>query len=810
MITDIRYAWRALWKSPSTTIGATLALALGVGATTTIFALLNAVLLRPLPYPDAERLVELWGTVQRAQVERRGTSFPDYFDWKARAKSFDAMAMWLGWSPILYGAGEPMQLSAEIVEGPYFELLGVNAIEGRLFQAADYAADATAVAVISETLWEDRFGRQRGAIGHALQLGATTFTIVGVTAASFRGRSDQAIAWTPVASTLSPNQLTQRGNRSFAPLARLAPGVRLESAQAEMTTICAQLEQEHPRSNEDRSAEVSLLSYEMFQYVRPAVALTFGVATMVLLIACVNVASLMLARGQARRREMSLRRALGAGERRIARLLLAESAILVIIGAALGWLVSQFTSAALLTLSPVQLPSFATLEADWRTLAFLAIVVVSITVAIGLSPLHSLRTGEAEALRDAASDGRGGVRVAALRLMVVGQVAVAVALMVVAGLLGRTLASLTEFDPGFDPRGVLTMRVQFPAAAPASAGSQPAPDPATVLSLLESLRGLPGVSHAALSSFVPLGGGGGAIFYTAEGMPAADATNHPRAYTHRVTPGYFATLGMTLVEGREFTGDDMNPNTSSVIVSDNVVRRFWPGQSALGRRIKQGGLTSQSPWLTIVGVVREANLRALPRNPTTDPDLFFPLNPGSRAFAVLLRTDGDPAYLASPARQAIQARDGAAALYQMQSLEQLVTAQLAQPRFLSWLTGAFAALALALTIIGIYGMLSYWVRRRRTEIGIRMALGAPRAHLLGLVVGQALAMAAGGVVLGAILAAGIAQWMESQLYGVGTFDVLSFTGTALLMLSAAAVASLAPAARVLRHDPIAALRAEST
>ena len=809
MLSDLRYAWRALWKNPSTTVGATLALALGIGATTTIFGLLNAVLLRPLPYPEGERLVELWGTVQRAQVERRGTSFPDYYDWKTRARSFDAVSMWLGQSPILYGVGEPVQITGEIVDGPYFEMLGVAPVTGRLFQSADYAANAPAVAVISEGLWDERFGRAHDVVGRSLQLGARAFTIVGVAPAAFQGRSDQAAVWTPVASTLPPAALTQRGSRSFAPLARLAPGVTLQAAQAEMTTICAQLEQEYPQSNEKRYAQVSPLSVELFQFVRPAVVLTFVVASMVLLIACVNVSSLMLARGQARRAEISLRRALGADERRIARLLLTESALLVMMGGVLGWIVSYWTGAALVSLSPVQLPTFATLDADRRTLLFLALVGVSITVAVALAPFRSLRTAQATVIRDAAADNRGGSRLTMLRMLVVAQVSVAVALMVVAGLLGRSLRSLTTFDPGFDARGVLSMRVQLPPRPPAATGAPATPDPAGVITLIENLRALPGVERAALSSLVPLSGGGGAIFYSAEGMTGFDATNQPRAYVHRVTPGYFAAIGLPMVDGRDFGVDDYDPAKNVVIVSENVARRFWPGQSAVGRRIKQGGVASQSPWLTIVGTVRESNLRALPRNPTADPDLFFPFVPGTRGFAVVLRTGNDPGTLAGPARQAIQSYESAAAIYSVQSLDQLVSAQLAQPRFLGWLTGGFALLALTLTIVGVYGMLAYWVRRRRTEIGIRLALGAPRGNLLGLVVGQALTMAAIGIVVGVVLAALIARWMEGQLYGVGTMDWMSFGGTVLLMLGAATAASLVPAARVLREDPMSALRTQA-
>ncbi len=355
---DLKYAWRSIWKSPATTIGAMLALALGLGATTMIFGLFNAVLLRPLPYPHAERLVEIFGTVQREQTERRGTSFPDFFDWRDRSKSYDGMAAWMSSGFIIYGAGQPELVRAEIIDGPYFELLGVQAVAGRMFLDSDHRPAASPVAVIGERLWEERFNRSAEAIGRTLQLDSRVFTIVGVAPASFRGRSDQAVVWTPVRTSFAPDALNQRGNRSFPALARLKEGVSLETAQAEMHAINAQLERAYFSTNEKRSAEVSPLANEVFQNVRPAVSLLLGAVVLVLLIACANVASLLLARGESRRREMSLRRAIGAEDGQLVRLLLLESAMLVVLGGGLGLLLAQWTSAALLALSPGAAPEF--------------------------------------------------------------------------------------------------------------------------------------------------------------------------------------------------------------------------------------------------------------------------------------------------------------------------------------------------------------------------------------------------------------------------------------------------------------------
>jgi putative ABC transport system permease protein len=798
-----------MWKSPATTVGAMLALALGVGATTTIFGLLNAALLRPLPYPHADRLVELWGNVQRDRVERRGASFPDYFDWRDQSRSFDGMAARMGNGFIIYGAGEPELVNAEIVDGPYFELLGVPPIAGRLFQEADQRPAAAPVAVIGERLWEQRFNRSSDAIGRSIQLDSRLFTIVGIVPKTFAGRTDRAVAWTLAGTTFPPAAMSQRGNRSFPVLARLKDGVGLEAAQAEMIGIGKQLERAYFDTNEKRSVEVSPLAREVFQNVRPAVSLLFGAVALVLLIACANVASLLLARGEARRREMSLRRAIGAEDRQLIRLLLLESAMLVVLGGGLGWVIAQWTGAALLALSPVQLPSFAQPSVDWRTLVFSALLATVTTVAIGLTPLSTLGGSLSQSLRDGAVAARGAGRVATLRLIVIAEVALAVALLVGAALLGRSFAALLDFDPGFSADRVLTLRIQLPLpAAGQTAPAAPANDGASTLALLDTLRALPGVERASFTTSVPLSDAS-AIFYSADGPPAADAANRPRAYVHRIAPGYFETLGIRFADGRDFTSSEMGVDSTAVIVTRKVAERFWPGQSAIGRRIKRGDPTSDAPWLTIVGVVEDANLRGIPRNPTPDPDLFFPFNQRARFFNAVMRTHGEPGSVATAARAALRNAEPGVAVFDIRALDALVAAQLAPARFLSWLTGAFAAVALALAVIGVYGMLSYWVRRRTAEIGLRSALGANRGQLLSLVVGQAMAIAVAGVAIGALLAAALSSLMATQLFVVKPLDWISFAAAASVMLAAAIVASVAPALRALRLDPLLALRSQT-
>ena len=810
MVSDLRYAWRALWKSPITTLGAMLALALGIGATTTMFGLLNAVALRPLPYPESDRLVELWGNVERQVVERRGTSIPDYLDWKAKTTSFDQFSAWSGNGFIMYGNGAPERLSGEVVAGEYFGVLGVEPILGRALTSADDAGDAPLAAVIGEELWSRAYSRAQDAIGKSIRLNNQVFTIVGIAPAKFKGRSDTSEVWVSMIASVPPQARDQRGSRGFPALARLAPGVSLAQAQADSTNVAKQLEQAYPTSNEKRGIEVSPLANEVFGTVRPAISLLFGAVAFVLVIACASVASLLLARTESRRREFSLRRAIGADERRLIRLMLSESAWVVALGGTVGVLLSMWAGDALLALSPVQLPSFAAPGIDWRTLGFVAGIGVLITVVIGLSPLRSMgKHSLAQDLREGAIEARGGASGRTLQAIVAVQIAVTVMLLVGAALFGRSFAALAKFDPGFEPKGVLSMRVQLPVVAGAQAAPQGVDAGAPSLALLEDLRGLPGVTQAALASAIPLGGQG-AIFYAAEGMGEVDATNRPRAYLHRVSPGYVETIGLRLIDGRAFGPTDLGANATNVMVTQAMAQRFWPGQRAIGRRIKAADLTSENknPWWTIVGVLQDANLRGIPVNPTRDPDIFLPFNERSRGFAVLIKASGDPSLLIKPATEVMRRVDAGVAVFTPQPLSELVDQQLASSRFLTWLTSVFAATALTLAIIGIYGLLAYWVGQRTREIGVRAALGANRGQLMGLVVGQGLMLALVGVVAGGIAAAVLGRFVETQLYSVQPLDVVSFAVTAGIMIATAFIASVVPALRTLRIDPINALRGE--
>ncbi|MCA1585594.1 MAG: FtsX-like permease family protein, partial [Acidobacteria bacterium] len=611
------------------------------------------------------------------------------------------------------------------------------------------------------------------------------YTVVGVAPAAFRGRSDAAELWVNAAAALSVTALQDRGSRGFAVVARLKSGTSIEAAQAELNAVAKRLEQAYPGVNDKRGVEVSPLAAEVFGDLRQASLLLSGAVALLLLIACANVASLLLARTESRRRELSVRLALGADRKRLAGLMLAESAWLVLFGGGAGWLLAFVAADALLALSPIQLPSFADPGMDWRMLLFASVLGAATTLMIGLVPVATRSPSAlAQELRDGAAELKGTRRGGTLRTIVVGEVALAVALLVGATLLGRSLTSLVAFDPGYDTKGLLALNLQLPIP-PAPAEGAALPPAAGVSALLDGLASIPGVTRAALASDTPLGDSS-AVFYSVEGHDNTDARTRPRAYVHRVTPGYFESLGLAIVNG------------------------FWPSQDPIGRRLRQGSATSENraPWLTIVGVVEDASLRGIPRNPTADPDLYYPFNERARSFAALLRTDGDPADLTAAARATLRRLDPQTVVVQAQTIDSRVSTQLAPVRFLSWLTGGFAIVALTLALIGIYALLAHAVRNRAREIGIRSALGAPRHALVKMVVGQGVALVAVGLAIGLVLAGVLSRGLQGWLFGVPAIDAASYSSVAAIVLIAAVAASVLPALRAVRIDPMVALRNE--
>jgi putative ABC transport system permease protein len=803
LINDVRFALRMMRKNVMFTIISVLAFAIGIGANTAIFSVVNATLLRPLPFNDPDRLVLLWGNVLRTKLERRGASLPDYVDWRKQSRSFDDMAAW--WDPTftMYGGEEPERIKGEVVAPSYLSLLGVQPALGRAFRSEEELDfSAPPVALLSYGLWVRRFGGESSIVGKSINLDQKQYTVIGVLPAGFRGLSDAAEIWVPLAGGQGvKDEIGERGDRWFPVLAKLKRGVSLRQAQAEVDTVAKSLERAYPATNEKRGVEIATLNAETFGDIRPALLVIMAAVGFVLLIACANVANFLLAKAEARQREIAVRAALGASRGRLLQQVITESILLSLIGAAVGAVIAVWGVTALTTASPITLPTFVKPHIDLTVALFTLVVSVVTGAIVGLAPaLHASRTGLHDALKQAtgrSSDGVSGQRFRGA--LVIAQVALVLVLLTGAGLLIRSFRELARLDPGFIPDHLLSLRIGMP---------RPTTDQQTATSarmIADRVRSLPGVKSVALGSDIPLSGDGGAILFTAEGQPPVTAQNVPRAYTHRVTPGFFATLGIPMLRGRDFLPNDAQ---GVVVVAESVGKRFWPGQDPIGHRIKPGRSDSKNPWLTIVGVVAEVKYRGLPANPTADPDLYFPFAERSRNFALFVRTAGTPSSLSGALRGDLHSLDKTMTIFDVTPMLERVATQMARSRFTSWLTGIFSVVALLLAAIGIYGVTAHSVNRRTREIGIRMALGASKSDVLGAVIWRGMLLVGAGIAIGLVAAFGLTRLIEKLLFGVTTTDPLTFAAVTAVLAGVALLATYVPARRAAGTDPIEALRYE--
>jgi putative ABC transport system permease protein len=820
---DTRYALRMLRRNPGFTVVAVLALALGIGANTAIFSVVNSVLMRPLPFEDPDRLVLLWGNVLRTNLERRGASLPDFLDWRSQSGSFEGMAAWWEATFTLYGKDEPEHINGEVVSPGYLSLLGIEPAIGRRFRAEeDVGFSAPPVVLISHGMWIRRFGADPSLNGKTLTIDQRPHTIIGVLPAGFRGLSDRADIWVPPSSLADIKEIaSERGGRWFSALARLKSGVSSAQAQAEMNAICKSLERAYPDTNEKRGVEIASLTQETVGDLRPALLVIMGAVGFVLLIACTNVANLLLARAESRQHEIAIRAAIGASRGRLIRQLLTESVVLSFVGAALGMLMSIWGVKALMLASPVSFPSFVNPRLDLRVALFTILISLAAGIAVGLAPaVHATPSRLLDALKGASNRSGDTSRRRRFRdTLVVAEVALVIVLLIGAGLLIRSFLRLTALDPGFNPEHLLSLRINLPGvellgANAAQQSREPAADQRAApqdmhtvtyaRTVAERMQSLPGVQSVALGTDIPLSGDSSAILYTAEGQAPVTAQNVPRAYRHRVTPGFFATLGIPVLRGRDFLPSE----TGVAIVSENVIRRFWPGQDPIGKRFKTGRTDSKAAWTTIVGVVGEVKYRGLPSNPTADPDIYFPFAESTRAFALFLRVGVDPSSLAPVLRSELHSVDKSMTVYDATPMRSLVAAQTARSQFTSWITGIFSATALLLAIIGIYGVMVYTVTRRTREFGIRMALGASCGDVFREVLGRGLTLVGVGLFAGIAAALAVTRWLEILLYGIRYFDLFTYFGVAVLVGTVALAAMYFPARHAAHADPVVALRNE--
>jgi putative ABC transport system permease protein len=802
---DLRYGARMLAKKPVFTLVAILTLALGVGANTAIFTVINAALLRPLPYEDAERLVVVDTTMRRETIEVRSSSYPDFVDWRDQNTAFERIAAYSSPSFTLTGGGEPERVDGELVSADYFPLLRARAAFGRTFlPEEDRAPDTHRVALVGHSLWQRRFGGDSAVLGRTIQLNDGNYTVVGIMPEGFRGLSDAAEVWLPMmmVSSIRPvRDIQQRNQRWLSTVARLKPGVTMAQAQAEMDAIMRRSEQAYPDSNRSRGALVTPLHEQFFGGLQLTLWILLGAVGCVLLVACANVANLQLQRAAGRASEMAVRLALGATTRRLVRQLLTESLLMSLIGGALGILIALWSVDFLIKLSPMTFPSFVNLTLDARVLGFSLLISVLTAAMSGLAPaLQAARPALGETLKAGGRNASGGLgRNRLLGSIVVSEIALALTLLIGAGLMIRSLQRLQAVDPGFNADRLLTMRVSLP--------SQRYPQDRIITfsqQLRERLQSLPGAQSVALASDLPLSGvvSGGPIELEGQ-QPPPDG--EIRMYRHRVTPGFFSTLGIPLVKGRDFTADDHAQAPGVVIISEAMARRHWPNEDPIGKRLREAG----PQWRSIVGVVGEVKYRELPQNPNADPDVYFPLpqRPNGNLF-LAIRSDVDPNSMIAAVRGVLRELDADLPAYDVMTMAERVVNRTAQSRFGAWLLSLFGALALILAAVGIYSVMAYAVEQRSREIGVRVALGARAGDVLKMVIGQGMRLALLGVALGLGASLALTQLMKQLLFGVTAADPLTYGSLALLLTLVALVACWIPARRATKVDPVVALRME--
>ena len=826
--TDVTQAVRSLRRSPGFAVVALLALAIGIGGNTAVFSVIDATREQAIPYADPERLVYLIGNARRDVVERRGASYPDFVDWRAQATSFEDLAAFDSQLMSLTGADETERIGSEFVSASYFSLLGVSPTLGRTFRREeDDVAKPSMVIVLSDGLWRRRFGADPQILGRPVILNGEPYTVLGVMPAGFAGITDEAQLWFPFARYAPPGAMAGRDNRGFTVLARLQPGVTLTAAQAELDTIASRLQRAYPATNEGRGIEVSPLSIELFGRVRLGLRVLMGAIAFVLIIACANVANLLIARSEVRRKEIALRIAIGAGRARLLQQLVTESCVLTLLGAAGGLVLGQATIGMLMTRSPVTFPSLVTPGLDLRVAAFTITVSLLCGIAVGLAPWWQTRIVDLSVrLRESARSSDGPRSQRLRNGLVVAEVALAIVLLVGASLMIQSVRRLAAIDPGFDPTSLLTVHISLPARVPPPVGTSPgqAPPagtspgqtppapapPAPVVTgheLLERIRAVPGVVAAGLGNDIPLDGNGGASLYVAEGHTEVTGQNRPRTWRHRVSPDFFDALGIPFVSGRTFLDGEITPNSSAVIVSEKLAARFWPGQDPIGKRLKFGDVNSDVPWLSIVGVVRDVKYRRLDPNANADPDIYQPFVDRNSQIAFAIRTSVPPSSVIAPVRAAIRAVNPSIAIYGVAPMDDQVRSQSSAPRFITWVMGVFAGIALWLCALGIYGVMSYMVTQRTREIGIRLALGAQPREVLAAIVGGGARLIAVGVVLGGLAAVALRRTVSTQLFEVPLSDPAAAFAMILFAFVGLA-ACVIPGVRATRLDPVRALHQE--
>jgi len=801
---DIRYGFRMLLKKPGFTAVAALTLALGIGANTAIFSVVNAVLLRPLPYREPARLVEIWETNPLKGWVDAPAAPANFYDWEQQNDVFEGMA---NYAPgpgnlALTGYGEPERLRGQRISGNLFSVLGVEASLGRTFLPEETWKGKNEVVILSHGLWKRRFGADPNLNGQTIALDGKNYTVVGIMPEGFYFPTKEVDLWVPWG--LDPTQISKLRRPHFMRVvARLKSGKTLAQAQTEMNTIAARLEEEYPGTNVKMGAGLGLLHDWTVTDTRLPLLILLGAVGFILLIACANIANLLLARAATRMREMAIRTALGAGRSRLVRQLLTESLVMSVGGGALGLLLAVWGKELLLAFSPGNIPRFDEISVDASVFSFTLGITFLTTLVFGLVPaLTSSKIDLTLSLKDGGQKGGGDARHNRARnLFVVLEVAFALMLLIGAGLMIKSFVRLQRVDPGFDPDNILALQISLPM-------SKYKEDPQLIAfyqQALERIKSLPGVANAGLTIALPSQGPAWTSDFTIEGRSPEDYGKEVRHNV--VSPDYFRTMRVPLASGRMFTDYDSKDHPLVVVINEALARGFFSNEDPIGKRLKFSKPEVEDDWITIVGVVKNEKLEGLAAE--VKPEVYQPFPQSANDFVnLVVRTETDPRALTTAVRREISALDKDVPIFNITTMKEVLYESVARERFTVLLLTIFAGVALILSAVGIYGVMSYAVTQRTHEIGIRMALGANTTDVLRLVVRQGIKLTLAGIGAGIAGAFALTRLMENLLFGVGATDPLTFTVISVLLTFVALLACWLPARRAAKVDPMIALRYE--
>ena len=798
---DVRYALRMLRRSPAFTLTAIITLALGIGANSAIFSVVSGVLLRPLPYPDADRLAMVWMDNSRIALREDWHSYPNYMDYRSQNTTFADMAVFNNRASTLTGEGEePERVIGAHATANFFDVIGVRPAHGRAYTAEEDGTTPATVVVLSHGLWQRRFGGRTDALNTTISLNGRAMTIIGVMPEGFAFPSRDTQFWVPTAA--SEQQRANRGSLWIQVIGRMKPGVLLEQAQADLERVNAGLLQQFP-NQKGYGIYVAGYREQIVGRIRPAILVLLGAVACVLLIACANVANLLLARASVRHRELALRAAIGAGRRRLVRQLLTESLIISLAGGAIGVALGYFGIKALIATAPPDLPRLDAIAMDWRVLAFAFGVTLLTSVIFGLVPaLQLARTDATQAMKEGAR-GTTGLGKSLRRGLVVVEIALAVVLLVGAGLMLRSFDRMQRVDLGFNPDNLLTARLSLwgPRYQQAPARLEFFNQVMSRIQADSTVRGVAGVGTIFLSA-TP-----NSTNFSIEGEPDFPPEQAVEVPVDSITPDYFKVTGVTFLAGRPFNEGDVTSSGQVVIINKSMADRFFPKGDAVGRRIKYGSLAGSAPWMTIVGIV--ADTRRTGYESAVRPETYLPYNQtGDGSLLIVVRTAGDPNAFVPTMRSIVKGIDPTIAVQTPRSVDDQLGVMTAQRRLNTLLLTIFAIVAALLAAVGIYGVIAYSVEQRTRELGVRVALGAPASGILRLISAEVMVLAVTGLVLGLVAAVALSRSMSSMLYQVSATDPVTFAAIAIVALVIAGLAGLVPVLRAVRLDPVKALRAE--